>query len=229
MCNWERRRSFPAGSLYNAGHYVVVLVGVSLHRKRFVRCCARKRSRPIVSFLAKPSRLPVGLHDGITGAVYVFDAYHNLIAAPTPVSFELSNPTGAAQKRIVETHDGAAWTEMDSTRPTRHRQVRSASWRSLQHARRQAGSGRSVRIEDERPASRVSRFSCRPNRCAIAAAMPFRTERSLLSPRPTMARNPRWTCRLSGELRKWKCPPISGATISVASGVVLGNEIRWEK
>ena len=32
-----------------------------------------------LSFLAKPSRLPVGLHDGITGAVYVFDAYHNLI------------------------------------------------------------------------------------------------------------------------------------------------------
>ena len=68
-----------------------------------------------LSFLARPSRLPVGLHNGITGAVYVFDAYHNLIVAPMPVSFELSNPSGTAQQRTVQTHDGAAWTEMDST------------------------------------------------------------------------------------------------------------------
>src|SRR5208337_1064956 len=63
----------------------------------------------------KPSRLSVGLHDGITGTVYVFDTYHNLITAPNPVSFELSNPSGTVQKRIVVTHDGAAWAAMDST------------------------------------------------------------------------------------------------------------------
>jgi hypothetical protein len=39
--------------------------------------------------------LPVSLHDGITGAVYVFDAYHNLILKPLPVSFELTPPSGA--------------------------------------------------------------------------------------------------------------------------------------
>ena len=34
-----------------------------------------------LSFLAKPSRLPVDLHDGISGVVYVFDTFHNLVLA----------------------------------------------------------------------------------------------------------------------------------------------------
>ena len=68
-----------------------------------------------LAFLAKPSRLPVGLHDGITGAVYVFDAYKNLITAPEPVIFDLSSPGEPDQTRTVITRDGAAWTEMDST------------------------------------------------------------------------------------------------------------------
>jgi hypothetical protein len=47
--------------------------------------------------------------------VYVFDAYQNLITAPTPVSFALSSPSGAGQTRTVTARDGAAWTTMDST------------------------------------------------------------------------------------------------------------------
>ena len=54
-----------------------------------------------VSFLAKPSRLSVGLHNGISGAVYVFDVYQNLITAPTPVNFELSTQSGAMQSQTV--------------------------------------------------------------------------------------------------------------------------------
>ena len=105
---------FAAGSLYNAGHYLVVLARDSLiETGSFDVVPASKPAN--LSFLAKPSRLPVGLHNGITGAVYVFDAYHNLITAPTQVSFELSSPSGTVQKRVVVASDGAAWTEMDSS------------------------------------------------------------------------------------------------------------------
>jgi hypothetical protein len=105
---------FPAGSLYNAGHYLAVLAGESsTQNESFDLLPATK---PVsISFFAKPSRLPIGLHDGITGAVYIFDTYHNLIPTQTPVSFELSTPSGAVQRRIVVTHEGAAWTAMDST------------------------------------------------------------------------------------------------------------------
>jgi hypothetical protein len=105
-----------------------------------------------LSFFAKPSRLPVGLHDGITGAVYVFDVYHNLIAAPTTVSFELSSPTGAVQKQQVSTRAGAAWTEMDSTSQQGSSKfvARAGDISSVQH--HSPGAGRSLRSEDQRPA-----------------------------------------------------------------------------
>jgi len=97
---------FAAGSLDHAGHYLAILVrpgGVETKPFDVIPASAPTR----LSFLAKPSRLPVSLHDGITGAAYLFDNYGNLIVAPTAVSFELSSP--------VVTQNGAAWAEMDST------------------------------------------------------------------------------------------------------------------
>ena len=105
---------FAAGSLFSAGHYLAVLAGdSSTETESFDVVPANKPSN--LSFLAKPSRLPVGQPDGISGAVYVFDAYHNLISVPTPVSFELSSPSGTIQKRAAIAREGAAWAQMDST------------------------------------------------------------------------------------------------------------------
>src|SRR5947199_17838 len=58
---------------------------------------------------------PVALREGITGAVYLFDSYQNLITAPTPVAFQLSTPGGPAQSRSASTVNGAAWIAMDSS------------------------------------------------------------------------------------------------------------------
>ena len=106
--------SFPAGSLYNAGHYLAILVeGSSTETESFDVVPAGKPAA--LSFLAKPSRLPVGVREGISGTVYIFDAYQNLITAPTPVSFQLSNPSSPVQERTVIAQDGVASTQMDST------------------------------------------------------------------------------------------------------------------
>jgi hypothetical protein len=217
--------SFPAGSLYNAGRYLAVLHGAP-HRERLIRCCARKEPCGL-SFLAKPSRLPVGLHDGITGAVYVFDAYHNLIVAPRPVSFELSTPSGTVQKRTVVTHDGAAWTAMDSTAQQGiDRFV--ARIGDVSSTRRKAGSGRSVRIEDERPAvgpaARIGNRSgprlqrqrgAGRNHCHLHRDL---SRRSVNGRRTPQARN----CRS-------EMPVHMRSNHLVASGVVMGNQIGWEK
>src|ERR1700757_1666844 len=104
----------PAGDLYSAGHYLAILMtGESLiDNGAFDVVPAIKPAT--LSFLAKPSRLSVGLHDGISGVVYVFDAYQNLITAPTPVSFQLSGVSSGVQAHTVMTRNGAAWAEMDS-------------------------------------------------------------------------------------------------------------------
>jgi len=217
----------PAGSLYNAGHYLAVLAGnSSTETVSFDVVPATKPAE--LSFLAKPSRLPVGLHDGITGAVYVFDAYHNLIYAPTPVSFELSSPSGAVQKHVVTTRDGAAWTVMDSTA--------------------QQGMDRFLARVDEISNARVIgqvpgdpcglKMSARQSGQAVLLTTdPVRDCHGNAIPDGTIVT---FTEAYSGGqstvdvplkhgIAEARMAAHSGATISVASGVVQGNQIRWEK
>ena len=105
--------SFAAGELYGAGHYVaVMLAGASTKADEFdVQPAPEPGS---LGFLAKPSRLPVNIHNGISGAVYVFDPYHNLITAPMSVSLQLSGAADTSQTRTVTTRNGLAWATMDS-------------------------------------------------------------------------------------------------------------------
>lgn len=103
---------FP-GDLHNAGHYLVLLVGSSSTEDGAFDVTAAHQPETL-SFLAKPSRLPVALHDGISGVVYVFDTFQNLILEPTPVSFQLASVSGGMQTRSTVTRNGVAWTRMDS-------------------------------------------------------------------------------------------------------------------
>ena len=78
--------SFPLGTLYSAGHYITVLVKDSSPAESGSFDVIPAAKPADVTFLARPSRLPVGLHGGITGAGYVFDTYRNLITTPTRVT-----------------------------------------------------------------------------------------------------------------------------------------------
>ncbi len=67
-----------------------------------------------LSFLARPSRVPAATHDGISGVVFPFDRGENLIVEPLPVRFDLTVAGGAPQNRTVETKNGVAYTILDS-------------------------------------------------------------------------------------------------------------------
>ena len=147
---------FPAGSLYNAGHYLAILVGGSTTDSGSFDVTAANQPAAL-SFLAKPSRLSVGLHDGISGAVYVFDAFQQSDhRADTGVFSTVGQYRALSQARTVVTRDGSAWTEMDSTAKEGTAQFVARVDGSFQRPRDRAGSGRSLRVEDERPASRAS-------------------------------------------------------------------------
>ena len=219
---------FPAGSIYNAGHYVVILQqnGGTSTQSFDVTPVSTPTS---LSFLAKPSRLPVGLHDGITGAAYVFDVYHNLIAAPSPVSFELSSPSGAVQRQLVNTRAGAAWTEMDST---------SEQGKSKFVAR--AGDVSSTRIIRQVPGDPCDlKFSAQPSgaNSLISRPTPVRDCSGNAVPDGTIVTftetypggQSTVDVPLKRDIAEVKMPAHDGATITVASGVVLGNQIRWGK
>ncbi len=219
--------AFPVGTLYNAGRYVVILEESPAPETGEFDVVPEK-SVAKLSFLARPSRLPVGLHDGVTGAVYAFDAYKNLIVGPTPVSFELSGPSGAAQKRTVVTKYGAAWTEFDST----------------------ARQGADQFVAETGPASTrrvISQVPGDPCGLTMTAKRDGKQVQLQTAPIRDCSGNPvpdgevvTFTASygddqstadvpIKGGIAKIDMPIHDGALVSVASGVVMGNQIRWEK
>ena len=218
---------FPAGSLYNAGHYIVLLTQASGTTSGAFD--VTPASAPAnLSFLAKPSRLPVGLHNGISGAVYVFDAYHNLMIAPAPVSFELSSPSGAVQRQAATTRDGAAWTEMDSTSQQGSSkfvaQVGDVSSASI--IRQVPGDPCDLKISAQ-PSGQQLELETAPVRDCAGNAVPDGTIITFTETFP--GGQSTVDVPLKRDVAEVRMPAHSGATITVASGVVLGNQIRWEK
>ncbi len=221
------KTTFAAGSLYNAGHYLAILVaGPVTDQGSFDVVPASQPAE--LSFLAKPSRLPVGLHDGISGAVYVFDTYHNLITAPKPVSFQLSNASGPLQQRSVVTQYGAAWTEMDST-PKEGIDKFEARLNGISSTRvieqvpgdpcKLMMSAQSVGQHLELKTDPVRDCSGNPvpDGTIVTFTESYRGTQSTVD------------VPLKHGIAEVQMPAQSGARISVASGVVLGNEVRWER
>lgn len=217
---------FPAGDLYSAGHYLAILVaGSSTDTGQFDVAPATQPET--LGFLAKPSRLPVGLHNGISGTVYVFDAYHNLIVTPMPVSLELSNSSGTAQSRTVTMRNGLAWAEMDS-----------AATEGTAKFVARVGGVSSTRIIDEVPGDPCGiSISAQPDGGKVQVqTAPVRDCSGNPIPDGTIVtfteifNNKQSTVDvpLKQGIARVDMPAYKGSTISVASGVVAGNEIRWE-
>jgi hypothetical protein len=66
-----------------------------------------------LSFLARPSRVPVNQRDAISGTVFVFDKFNNWVLQPTPINFSLS-VNGIGISRTVTSRNGVAWIETSS-------------------------------------------------------------------------------------------------------------------
>lgn len=215
--------SITEGTLYNAGHYTVFLSSAPNDVASLDVTPAKVSD---VSFLARPSRLPVGLHGGITGAVYVFDSYKNLVTAPTPISFSLTTPSGTSESRTAQTKEGAAWIAMDSSPKE-----------GAAHFVAKAGDISSTRIIGQVPGDPCSlRMSAKPDGKKIALETePVRDCSGNAVPDGTIVT---FTATYSGGqttvdvplkrgVAKVEMPAYPGANISVASGVVLGNQIHW--
>lgn len=215
---------FAAGSLSKAGHYVVLLASASNSQSGSLDVLPANKPANL-TFIAKPSRLPVALHGGITGTAYVFDSYQNLITTPLKVSFELSSPSSAGQTRSVETRYGAASTEMDSTPREANDQfvARIGDISSTRVVGQVPGDPCSLKINSKTVGDRVQLQTdpvkdCNGNAIPDGTIVTF-TELSEGS-KSTV------DVPLKQGVAKVEMPAHRGAMISVASGVVLGNQIR---
>jgi hypothetical protein len=217
--------SFAPGDLHSAGHYLAVLVtGSSTEDGAFDVTSAQQPST--LSFLAKPSRVAVDSHDGISGVVYVFDTFQNLVLVPTQVSFQLSGVAGAAQTRTVLTRNGVAWTKMSSA-------AKEGSGQFVA----QVGSATGTRVIQQVPGEPCGlRMSARPSGQRLAVQTdPVRDCSGNIVPDGTIVTfteiykgsESTVDAPLKQGVARAEMPAYNGAKISAATGVVLGNEIRW--
>ncbi|MGC1871500.1 MAG: hypothetical protein WA700_11125 [Acidobacteriaceae bacterium] len=218
--------SFDSGDLYDAGRYLAILVAGSSTTAREFNVVPATQPEAL-SFLAKPSRLPVGLHNGISGAAYVFDAYHNLITTPIAVSFELSNQGSTVQAQTATTRNGVAWTEMNSA-------DKQGSAKFLARV----GDVSSTRVIEEvpgnpcgltmsaKPDGQRVELQTTPVKDCSGNAVPDGTIVTFTENYDGMQSTV--DAPLKQGIARAEMPSYRGATISVASGVVAGNEIRWE-
>ncbi len=216
---------FPAKSLYNAGHYVVILAQASgAQTGSFDVAPASAPDK--LSFLANPSRLPIGVRHGIAGAVYVFDAYGNLITAPASVFFELSSPTGAVQKDQMTTSAGRAWTQMDSTNQqgTSKFAARVGEVKSERIIQQVPGDPCTLKMKAQQSGQQLE-LQTDPVRDCSGNAVPDGT---IITFTETYAGGQSTVdVPLKRDLAEVKMPIHNGAKFTVASGVVLGNQIGW--
>lgn len=181
-----------------------------------------------INFLARPSRVPVGEPKVIAGTAFVFDQYENLVVNPTPVTFTLTVPGAPSKVEHTTSKDGVAYLQTGSGT--------------------KAGPGQFVvtigdtavrRVVEETASEPCNlRFTVhRDKEGLIAQTDPVRdcsgnpvpdgTIVTFISSEPGHGKST-IDARVKKGVARAILPPVPGATISAASGVVLSsNEVRW--
>lgn len=95
-----------------AGRYQLILCDSSCTSATFEVEAAQPAR---VSFFLHPSRVPVFTPNSIDATAFVFDQYFNLVLTAAAVDFQIAPANGAGFSRRVSTRDGVAWMRMDST------------------------------------------------------------------------------------------------------------------
>jgi hypothetical protein len=212
-------------ALRNAGYYTIAVKGgdSDSSKELYVAPAAAEK----INFLARPSRVPVGQPKVIAGTAFVFDQYQNLVTAPTPVNFELSVPGSPAKVEHTVSKQGIAYLQTGSgTKAGPGQFVVSLGSNSVR------------RVVEETAAEPCNlRFKLHKEKEGLIAetdpvrdcsgnAVPDGTIVTFMSSEPGKGRST-VDARVKKGVARAVLPPVPGATVSVASGVVLGNEVRW--
>ncbi len=212
----------------SAGRYVVALEGKDGNTSaEFFAVAAKPAS---VAFLAQPSRVPVARQQVISGTAFVVDEYNNLVVAPTAVKFELAGPGTAPVSRTVKSRDGVAWVRMDSGQHDGAAElvasvVTSGSDVSTKRVVQQVASEPcNLRIHASAAKDWIV-VQTDPVRDCSGNAVPDGTIVTFTQVDATGKSTV--DARVKRGVAKAELPSAEKATISVASGVVAGNELRW--
>jgi len=178
-----------------------------------------------VAFLARPSRVPAATKDVITGTVFLFDKDRNLVTIPTPVKFDLSVDGGQPQSQTIQSKNGVAWIKLDSGRKAGPAQfVAAAGDASVRRVVQETASDPcNLRMHVQQTKDGVAVETDRVRDCA-GNPVPDGTIVTFTATSPKGRDTV--DARIKKGVAKAELPALQNATLSVASGVVVGNEIH---
>ncbi len=97
--------------LRNAGDYLAILCAETCRSSSFYVTAAQPAG---LSFLVHPSRVPAGMGEAVSGVALPFDQFHNLVLDPVTVNFQLTAGNASLLSRAVRTQNGVAWFRTNS-------------------------------------------------------------------------------------------------------------------
>ncbi|MGD1023389.1 MAG: hypothetical protein ABR880_11455 [Candidatus Sulfotelmatobacter sp.] len=208
--------------LRNAGDYLAIVCLGTCHSESFYVSASKPAD---LTFLVHPSRVPVALADAVSGVAFPFDQYRNLVLATENVNFRLTAKDVPLWSRSVRTQNGVAWFRTGSGKSAGPVQV-TASLDDLKTPRAMqqvASDPCNLRITGQRTPKGI-----------LVQTEPVHDCAGNVVPDGTMVT---FTATGSAGMGTVDAPIKQGVaraqmeapgptTISVASGVVMGNEIR---
>lgn len=210
--------------LSQAGRYTVIIEGGGNASGSFFVAPAKLEN---VAFLARPSRVPAARKDVITGSAYLFDKYNNLVIEKYPVKFGLTIAGEPAATRTEDSKNGVAWVKMDSGKRAGAAQfTASANDASVQRVVQETASDPcTIRMKAQAAKNGNILVVTDPIRDCAGNPVPDGTIVTFTS----TDKSGRSTvdARIKRGIAQAELPAAESATLSVAAGVVLGNEIHW--
>ncbi len=181
-----------------------------------------------VNFLARPSRVPVAAQQAISGVAFVFDEFGNLVTEPTPVKFDLSVNGSSALSKTETARDGIAYLRTNSGSKAGAAQfVASAGSDSVRRVVQQVASEPcNLRMKLHREKDHLV-AETDPIRDCSGNPVPDGTIVTFMETAPNGGGLSTVDSRIKKGVARAELPAIPGSTISVASGVVLGSDVKY--
>jgi hypothetical protein len=208
--------------LRNAGDYLALVCSGSCQAGTFYVTPAKPAS---IAFLVHPSRVPVGRTDALSGVVFSFDQNRNLVLTPANVNFQLTAGDKPLFSRQVRTQNGAAWFRTASGRSAGVVQVIASiddvtARRALQQV---ASEPCNLRITGQRTSTGIL-VQTEPVHDCAGNVVPDGTIVTFSS---TEANGKSTVdAPVKAGIARAQIESKGAADVSVASGVVMGNELR---
>ena len=178
-----------------------------------------------LSFLAHPSRIPVGQHGGVIGVAFIFDKWDNLVRRPETVDFSLVASNSPPVTQAVPARDGVAWVVMNSGRKAGNAKFVAAldGIEQLRVIQQVASDPCHLQIKAERNARGILVETapvrdCSGNPVSDGTVVTFTAN--------SAAGLSTVDVPIKKDVAQAELKIPGPATISVASGVVMGNEVK---